>query len=229
LDPTSDPLEVGPAQHYLTGGIRIDDNGASTVPGLFAAGEVTGGVHGAGRLAGNSGTDVLVFGARAGFAAGRLTHSQLAPQPRPDEVTDQAQEFLSLDNPESPGLQELDNITADLGHVMWKHAGLTRNQGSLAEALQRIQSLDDLVRGFQIRNLECQVRLSEMENRLLLAKMICETAHRRQESRGVHYRSDFTERNDLDWMKNIVIRQVDGKIHTRFITPWRRFVDIEPV
>ena len=208
-------MEAFIVPHSFQGGIRIDENGKTTVQALFAAGEVTGGLHGADRLAGNAVTQCFVQGARAGKAAaefaaqnlsGRINNIQLeslyektfAPLRRkngvrPLEVRKKLQQIAS---------EKLINVRSDL---------------ALEKAIEEIDDLKTSLPLLSIRaknsryNREWILAL-EMENSILVAEMIARSALMRTESRGNHYRYDFPAMDNKNWMKNIIIRRVGSKM-----------------
>jgi len=223
LDPMKEPLEVGPAQHYMMGGVRINAQGQSTVPGLFAAGEVTGGVHGADRMAGNSGTDVLVYGARAGrFAAeySSATQDQVLSAEEIDKHTEIITRFA--------GDMEVDRTAAAeihsaLQYVMWEKVGLVRSKSGLVSAISEIKALRERAIVLKADSLNGQIELLELDHHLLLAEMIAKCASLREESRGAHFRADFPARDDEHWIKSIIIEWMEGGMQTALACPkWVR-------
>jgi L-aspartate oxidase len=179
IDITEQPIPVAPAAHYQMGGVRTDLTGATTVPGLFAAGEVAStGVHGANRLASNSLLESLVFSARAVEAVlGAGESARLAP-PALDEQLE-VEEF----DPE-----QLAATRRQLQDVMWRGAGIVRAQDGLAEAQARIAQL---VEG--LPDLPVEPRLGELRGMLGTSGLLVEAARFREESRGAHFRSDYPE------------------------------------
>ncbi len=226
VDPTATPIEVGPAQHYMMGGVRIDERGATAVPGLFAAGEVAGGVHGANRLAGNSGTDVLVFGARAGHFAAEYAASQGVSHLAPALVEEQAASALPSLRSGSHCREAADDARARLQGIMWDQVGLIRNGRGLTRALEAIQSLAGEAGELRADSLADQFRLLELRHHLLLSEMICRGALLREESRGAHYREDFPARDDVNWLKSIFFVQSGGRMQVGLLRPSREREDM---
>ncbi len=200
LDLATDRLPVGPAAHYLMGGVVTDLDGRTSVPGLFAAGEVAcTGVHGANRLASNSLLEGLVFGGRAGQAMRGWTRDSW-----PGPVTDLFEDPSPTGAPLVPGLSE--ELLRD---VMWRQAAVFRDGPGLAEAAGR---LDDAVADLE-RQRRTGASLSvsswRVASLLTVGALIVRAARRREESRGAHSRTDFPERDDLHWSR----RRYDDRAH----------------
>ena len=181
-------LEVMPAQHYLMGGIKIDQYGAAKVAGLFAVGEVAGGTHGAHRLAGAGGTEVVALGAIVGeqsasFAKQRRDRPELpVAQPRP--------QLLGANlSPRAKGL--LDQI-----RVAMDGCGILRNASELSQAVKALTDILDESRA--------DADLAYVARAALVALVVATGSWRRQESRGDHFREDFPVRNDVLWLGNFV-------------------------
>jgi len=220
VDPVTEPIPVQPAQHYSMGGIGTDVHGATEVGGLYAAGECACvSVHGANRLGGNSLLDTIVFGRRAGAAAAAYVKGR----PRPATVSDTvAQEhesklsaLLSADGgePFSPVRKEME-VAMMNGAGVYRHKdGLNKASDLLEGIKKRAEKLtvSDKTRKF---NFELQGAL-EFRHSLLLAEVIAEGARSREESRGAHYRNDFPERDDADWLKHtIATKGEDGPVYS---------------
>jgi L-aspartate oxidase len=193
LDLARDPLPVGPAAHYVMGGVVSDLDGRTTVPGLYAAGEVAcTGVHGANRLASNSLLEGLVFGARAGQAMKeRMGRHFPAPAGcRPGELMD-----FSVARDE-------------VRTLMWQKVGLFRERRTLREAVAALEERWALLDG----HLRSGGRLDSAgwraANLLTVARLIARAAERREESRGAHYRDDFPQRDDVKWKRRIEDRRL---------------------
>ena len=195
VDITSEPMEVGPTCHYINGGIRVDaDTAATTVSGLFAAGEVAGGLHGANRLGGNSLSDLLVFGRRAGasaadFAAGRTS----SPAEDPDEVRDvvnAAMAPLERENGESPY-----DVQRDLQETMHRLVGIIRTESELHEALETLEKLKERAAevaapGDAVYNPGWNLA-TDLPAMLAVSTLVATGAVERRESRGGHTRDDY--------------------------------------
>jgi succinate dehydrogenase / fumarate reductase flavoprotein subunit len=206
-------MEVGPTCHYMMGGVRVDpETQESTVPGLFAAGEVSGGMHGANRLGGNSLSDLLVFGKRAGeFAARHAKGRSTMPSINQDEVDAFAREALAPFNPaegENPY-----TIHEDLRTMMQRRVGIVRSREDLEFALEELGRLRDrasrVKSGGNIQYNPGWHLALDLKNMIDISEAVTRAALTRNESRGGHTREDFPE-SDKEWgRKNLVIRQ-DG-------------------
>jgi succinate dehydrogenase/fumarate reductase flavoprotein subunit len=219
LDLARKPLEVGPVQHHLMGGVRIDARTYSTVPGLFAAGEAAGGVHGADRLAANSGTDVLVFGARAGCFSAEYARSISRVSASRDSIAGARLVLDRFAGSEPLDMEKWIKIHTHLRRIMWDKAGIVREREGLECTLDAIGELRAEALTLKGNTVNEQVKILELENHLLLGEMIARSALKREESRGAHYRSDFPLRNDRAWLKNIVVYSKNGEMRDYYLGP----------
>lgn len=191
LDLTKDMIPVSPAAHYIMGGVRTDTEGRTSLPGLYAAGEVTcTGVHGANRLASNSLLEGLVFGARAGAAAIEESAAITLDHFVEHEPVDISQSDWMFDPQARYRVQE----------IMWNKVGLIRRGDELREALDELTSLAEQAYNTRTRNFAT------------LARLIARAALWREESRGGHYRQDFPERDDAGWLIHSS-QQLERPIH----------------
>ena len=192
LDITKDKIPVRPGAHYMMGGVTVDDQGRTTLPGLWAAGEVTSsGLHGANRLASNSLLEGLVFGAHAGEGASKaalqiaddfnVTPLENAPLTQPAETLDAA------------------DIRNSLKSLMWHSVGVRRDAASLTEAAETIDHWCSYVLNRQFATPAGW----ELQNMLVVSRLMVEGALRREESRGTHLRLDFPKTDDEHWRKHI--------------------------
>lgn len=200
IDITKEPMEVAPTVHYAMGGIRVEaETAATTVPGLFAAGEAAAGLHGANRLGGNSLTDLLVFGRRAGEAAAAYANRAVTSLGI-DETEIQAEKELLLRPFESGGGENPYLLHEELQEVMAEHAGIFRDAESLQIGLDKVLALQE-------RSRHLEVQGSRMFNpgwhmarddlfMLTIAEAVVRAAAARKESRGAHFRTDFTQLDD---------------------------------
>jgi succinate dehydrogenase / fumarate reductase flavoprotein subunit len=205
VDITRESMEVGPTIHYTMGGVRVDpETGASTVPGLFAGGEVAGGLHGANRLGGNSLGDILVFGRRAGAAAAEFARGRGAAGRDIDEqqVAAEQQDLLRPLAGPSDGVKPGENpykLYEELQLAMQDDAGIGRSEESLQRALGRIQELKERTRkarvsGGRMLNPGWHT-VRDVQNMLILSEAIVRSAIERRESRGSQWRFDHLDQS----------------------------------
>ena len=221
VDITKGPMEVGPTTHYVMGGIRVDaETGATTLPGLYAAGEVAGGMHGANRLGGNSLSDLLVFGARTGAGAASYA-AQLAEQPHVDPVQVQdAKRELEAPLERTSG-EDPYAIQRDLQSTMQRLVGIFREDADLGDALAELAILRSrsetlCVDGGRAYNPGWNL-IFELQNLLTIAEAVTRSARLRTESRGAHSRIDFPATDDEQWgtVNCVVSRDADGTMDVR--------------
>ncbi|TDW19257.1 fumarate reductase/succinate dehydrogenase flavoprotein subunit [Kribbella kalugense] len=213
VDITKEPMEVGPTCHYVMGGVEVDpDTASSVVPGLFAAGEVAGGMHGSNRLGGNSLSDLLVFGRRAGMGASTYVDS-LQERPKIDEadVDTAATEALApfeLEGGENPYSihQELQQSMNDLVGIIRKEEEMEQALGRLAEFRGRIAKMT--VEGHRQFNPGWHLAL-DLRNMLTVSECVAKAALLRQESRGGHTRDDFPGMN-AEWRKKLLVCKLES-------------------
>jgi L-aspartate oxidase len=193
LNLARDPIPVGPAAHYVMGGVETDEWGRTSVPRLYAAGEVAcTGLHGANRLASNSLLEGLVFGARAADA---MQQPPAAAALKKDHVM--ADGPLLMAHSHGPSVpSEVDAIR----DVMWRKAGLFRTREGLSEAVGALQRMTVTAR-------PATVEQWRLHNLVTIARLIAAAALRREESRGGHFREDFPQRDDRRWRIHLVDQQ----------------------
>ena len=216
VDITKEPMEVGPTCHYMMGGVRVDpETQAATVPGLFAAGEVGGGLHGANRLGGNSLSDLLVFGKRAGeFAAQRAR--EMPEWPRLDEAEIDRIAKESLAPLERTAGENPYALHQELQQLMQRNVGIVRSAADLEEALGKLALLrrrSATVRcGGNIQFNPGWHLALDLANMLDISEAVVRAALERQESRAAHTREDFPDASP-EWGKlNLIVRQTAGGI-----------------
>jgi succinate dehydrogenase / fumarate reductase flavoprotein subunit len=197
VDITAEPMEVGPTCHYVMGGVEVDaDTASSIVPGLYAAGEVAGGMHGSNRLGGNSLSDLLVFGRRAGLNAAyyaKRNADAAAPQVTDDQVKEAAAWAVAPFSHE--GGENPYTIQHDLQDIMQRLVGIIRRAEELTESLDEITALKERakqlgVEGHRQYNPGWHLAL-DLANMLLVSECIAKAALERKESRGGHTRDDY--------------------------------------
>lgn len=212
------PIEVGLAAHYFCGGIRINGKAETTLPGLYAAGEVSGGVHGAARIGGNSLAELFVFGKRAGKYASDYASGLSKPPVDMSAVDAERQRVYDLLKRKPDRARRPCMVKRKLQELMWRHAGIVRNEEGLKHALGEIRRMKEeelpeigTTSNNRIYNYEW-IEALEVRGMLNLAEAVCRSALLRRESRGSHYREDHPEMNNTDWMKNIVLRLENGEV-----------------
>ncbi|HTP32159.1 MAG TPA: fumarate reductase/succinate dehydrogenase flavoprotein subunit [Candidatus Acidoferrales bacterium] len=217
IDITREPMEVGPTTHYMMGGIRVDgDSQMSALPGLFAAGEAAAGLHGANRLGGNSLSDLLVFGKRAGEFAAEFAKKNCAPAVDDNQVKVAADASLQPFE-DGPSGENPYQIQYDLQQCMQDLVGIVRTEGEMLEALDRIAKLRERaahagIAGHRQYNNGWHTAM-DLPNMLQVSEAITRAALLRKESRGAQFREDFPNK-DPEWGKHsIVVRHgVDGEM-----------------
>lgn len=207
IDITKELIPVSPAAHYVMGGIKTDTNGASSIKGLYAAGEVAcTGVHGANRLASNSLLEGLVFGARAGRSA-------LNSPIRSEQLLKSIKEIKSyalLTTSYTP-IPDHEEIRHELRKLMWERVGIIRCGESLSYARKRLSEWSFIQEKMPLTRREL-----ELKNMLFVARLITEAAFLRKGSIGAHYRSDYPER-DESWQRHIIWNLKKGEFEHKFI------------
>jgi succinate dehydrogenase / fumarate reductase flavoprotein subunit len=216
VDITKVPMEVGPTTHYMMGGVNVDgDTQSSTVPGLFAAGEAAAGLHGANRLGGNSLSDLLVFGKRAGEYAAKFAKQNDLGRVNERETDEAAKLALRPFGDGAGGKAESPyQIQHELQEMMQRLVGISRRREDMEEALEAIQQLKrraDGVRvvGNRMYNNGWHTAL-DLRPLLMVSEAITRSALGRRESRGAHFREDYPEKSDEFAKVNSVIRQRAG-------------------
>jgi succinate dehydrogenase / fumarate reductase flavoprotein subunit len=217
IDITVEAMEVGPTTHYMMGGIRVDgESQMSTVPGLFAAGEAAAGLHGSNRLGGNSLSDLLVFGKRAGQFAAEFSKSNEAPSVDDNQVQTAAAGALQpFEN--GPSGENPYHIQYSLQECMQGLVGIVRTEGEMQQALDSIdklcsQSARAGIAGNRQYNNGWHTAM-DLPNMLTVSEAITRAALLRKESRGAQFREDFPDK-DPEWGKHniVVLRGPDGKM-----------------
>ncbi|MGH7856797.1 MAG: FAD-binding protein, partial [Candidatus Binatia bacterium] len=216
VDITKEPMEVGPTCHYVMGGVRVDaDTQTATIPGLFAAGEVAAGLHGANRLGGNSLSDLLVFGKRAGeFAAQHAQGFEGTPQVDEAEVTDVVRRALApLERVEG---ENPFAVHADLQETMQTLVGIIRTESDLAKAIDEIGELRDRAAkvkapGGRVYNPGWHMAL-DLEAMLDVSECCARAALERRESRGGHTRDDYPATDPEFGKVNVICRSAADEV-----------------
>jgi succinate dehydrogenase / fumarate reductase flavoprotein subunit len=220
IDITAEPMEIGPTTHYVMGGVKVDsDSQMSLIPGLFAAGECAAGINGANRLGGNSLSDLLVFGKRAGEYAAKYARENSLGKINTDQVDQIANQTLapferagSADGPFQVQ-QELQQTMQDL-------VGIVRREDEMQRALEGISRLRERaakvgVAGNREYNPGWHTAL-DLRNLLIVSEAMARSALERKESRGAHFRDDFPKKDDACATFNVVsFQDKDGQMKIR--------------
>lgn len=214
VDIKNEPMEVAPTAHHFMGGIEIDEKGRSSLQNLLAAGEVTGGVHGANRLGGNALADTQVFGKIAGDSAVEIckttelqTNMEMAQK-----------EASKIENLIKDGEIKPQELKEQIKNLMWEKVAIVRDEKNLNEALKQLLEMKESLKNLKVKDKEQfnddLVTALEVINMVEVAILVVKSAILRRESRGAHFRSDFPETND-NWKKSIVINKNKMKFKQR--------------
>jgi succinate dehydrogenase / fumarate reductase flavoprotein subunit len=213
VDITKEPMEIGPTAHYVMGGVEVDpDTGAASVPGLFAVGEVSGGMHGSNRLGGNSLSDLIVFGRRSGLGAAEYV-SALPARPAVPEAALASAAALALEPLERAEGENPYTIHGELQTIMNDLVGLIRRESEMKTALVeldklRARSAQVSAAGGRAYNPGWHLAL-DLRNMLVVAECVAQAALERQESRGGHTRDDYPAMSP-EWRKINLICSLDA-------------------
>ncbi len=198
IDILKEPIPVRPSAHYSVGGVQTDLQGRTSVPGLFAVGEVAStGLHGANRLASNSLLEGLVFGHRAGARAAEESVQHRRPEPTSVRVSPES-------STAPPGV-DLEDLAVSLRSLLWRNVGVERNVAGLERALEQIGHWIPYGLGSNFHDVSSWTT----QNMLQVAYLLSLSALRRQESRGVHFRVDFPEPDELNWNRHLTLHRSD--------------------
>jgi succinate dehydrogenase/fumarate reductase flavoprotein subunit len=211
------PFLISPAVHFFMGGVEIDENGRTSLPGLFAAGEVVWGVHGANRLGGNALTECAVFGVIGGQSAAECVRQKEREQGPSNLFSEsfmkkwdrKARSYLrkkrgTFDRPR--------DLMKDLKDVAWRYASPVREEESLKEGLKHLASIEKRIESVYPATLKDLFKKRDLENVALLLKAILNGSLLRAESRGSFFRKDFPDQDDTNWLKNTCYRLVKGEL-----------------
>lgn len=219
VDIKTKPMEVAPTAHHHMGGVRIDEDGRTTIENLFACGEVCGGVHGGNRLGGNALADTQVFGKRAGFTAALACDISDYEFNIPD-IEEEENRIKSLIR---EGTIKPQDMKKEIQQLMWDNVSIVRNEFKLRHALKRLMKMREELKDLDVKNVkqynESLITALEVTNMVDICILIVKSAILRRESRGAHYREDFPQSDDT-WKKSIVM----GRNRVKFL---KREYDIE--
>jgi len=206
VDITKKKMEVGPTAHYSMGGIRTDIEGKTNIKNLLAVGECTGDVHGGNRLGGNSLAETIVYGKIVGTTAAKLSKKTKLGDIKKEEIQEAVEELNSLFKKGSIKPVE---IKEELQKIMWKHAGIIRDRKSLQAGLKKLKELEKKVDKMNVRTVQDLITATDAKNMVKLSEFVVLGALMRKESRGAHYRSDYTKLQPHP--KHTLVKNVKGK------------------
>ena len=212
LDITKEPMEVGPTTHYMMGGIKVEANtSASTVSGLYAAGEAAAGMHGANRLGGNSLSDLLVFGKIAGQCAANFAQENSKVSPHGEEIRKSIEDTLE---PFEDGDENPYQIHQELQEIMESHAGIVRTGEELEKGIRKLEELEKRLprmhaKGERKYNPGWHLCL-DLHNMIITSLALSRAALERTESRGAHTRLDYPDYDDELGKVNMIVRPGPG-------------------
>ena len=225
VDITREPIRVRPGMHYIMGGVRTDVDGASPIPGLYAAGEVACvSVHGGNRLGANSLLDTLIFGRRAGVHAAERSGATDMPSVPYSHVADEQARVDRIIARDRSG-RRISEIKDELGEAMNEYCAVFRSNEGLAKAHEIVRRLREEAKTAYIDDRgtvfnQDVIGAIELEYMLEVALAIVVSAEERKESRGAHSHTDFPDRNDEEWLKHVnVVMSDDGDEHAIHYTP----------
>jgi succinate dehydrogenase / fumarate reductase flavoprotein subunit len=221
IDITEQPMEVGPTTHYIMGGIHLDpDIQMSRVPGLFAAGECAAGINGANRLGGNSLSDLLVFGKRAGEFAARFAKDNSLGKIDNDKIDIVAREALAPFESRGSGRENPYEVQGDLQELMQDKVGIVRTESEMQHALEQLQKLKERANrsgivGHREFNPGWHTAL-DLKNLLTVSEAITRAALERKESRGAQFREDYPHKEErFAKVTTMISRSEDGSMRIR--------------
>ena len=209
IDIRREPMIVAPTAHHFMGGVRINERCETNIEGLFACGEVTGGIHGANRLGGNALADTQVFGAIAGRSAGEFVE-EMGTLRDPVDVGGMINRIKS-EVREKIGREKgysIHTLIGELKSTMWDEVSIVREERGLRSALSKIELLKEHLKKVKLRGVFEVQKYFEFKSMLTVAELVTRCALERRESRGAHYRSDYPETRE-EWRGNLVVSR-DG-------------------
>ncbi len=211
LDISKDKMEIAPTAHYTMGGIDTDEKGMTNIKGLYAVGEVTGQIHGANRLGGNSLVETIVFGRLVGEEISKSLNgssSSISPSEIKNAIRKLYRKFGKSN-------VDVDDFRKEIQDTMWKYVGILKNETDLKIALKNIMKYKNKINLLKVsgslKNNSKLKTLLEIENMLIVCEMVIKSALLRKESRGAHYRSDHPKQNDK-WLVNILARKSGSNV-----------------
>ncbi|MEE9556575.1 MAG: FAD-binding protein, partial [Candidatus Adiutricales bacterium] len=216
-------IQVQTASHFFMGGIDVDPDLTTAIPGFCAAGEVMGGVHGANRLGGNALAETFVFGALAGGLAARFAEKNPTAFPSEPGVSEQAMEevkkYLGTGSGAEGSEARLFELEKEFKSIMGECASPVRTLDTLNDGLGRVQGLKDALQGLSPPAPSELWSRAAFRNQLIVAEMVLCSAHKREESRGAHFRDDFPQSDDEHWLVNVLLRRDQTEGMKLFLEP----------
>jgi len=219
IDYKKDWVEIMPSAHYFMGGARINERCETTIPGLYAAAEAASGLHGANRLAGCSTADCNVYGWRAGTYAARSAREMEKPGIDWEQVSEEGRRFTALlkSHEKRQGITPI-TLRRKIQALLWDNVGPLKNKAGLSAVLERLQEIrkeyetDIRLRDGSLSFNTELVEAIETSNMIETAEIITRASLLREESRGGHYREDFPQKDDTNWLKNIAVKKEGGEM-----------------
>ena len=213
IDISKEPMEVAPTAHYSMGGLKVDaEEHGTSIRGLYAAGEVAGGLHGANRLGGNSLAEILIFGKRAGKAAADFSKN-LKMHVRSIEAIKEA--HAKIDSSLRQGDQLVIPLQNKLSNIMWENCGVVKDEVRLSEGIERLREIKNRVKEIEVRvddrNYQDLINFFDLEASILTAEATIISAIQRKESRGAHQRSDYPKMKSSENC-NYIVRLEESKL-----------------
>jgi len=209
--PDDELLQIGGC-HYFLGGVKINEKASSSLDGLYAAGEVTGGVFGAARLGGSAMADTIVFGAIAGENAARRAKLTAFTEIEQTQVEAEKKRIDSMFDRKGESPEE---YTGKIKDILWKYAGTMKTDETLEKASQELTTIMPAVDELKVDNMD-ELRIAlEARNMLHVGQVITATSSIRKETRGCYWRVDYPEPDNKNWLKNIIVWKDDININTR--------------
>jgi succinate dehydrogenase/fumarate reductase flavoprotein subunit len=196
FDFKSKPLSVSPAAHFFMGGVQINEEGRTSLPGLFACGEVVWGLHGANRMAGNALTETVVFGRIAGQNAAHHALTHRAPTSNPKGL------LKDFSSPIVSSKETLPHIRKQIKEAAWNYAGVVRSEKGMREGLFKLKELERELKGVVPKNISDKKLKDDLMGAAFVLKAVLTASLSREESRGAFIREDFPQQDDLKWRKN---------------------------
>ncbi|MBA7577059.1 L-aspartate oxidase [subsurface metagenome] len=213
IDIRKEPIEVASAAHTSIGGIKIDRDCMTSVEGLYACGEVAGGVHGANRIGGNAGTEVFVFGRIAGISASEYIQKNRKDKAGKDHLVKKVEGIYGPSKLKPNGKYNIEDIKIKIKDTVSEYANVARDEKNLKKGLKELEEVkDEMIPEAKTTSMSELVKSYSLSSMATVSEMIMNAALARKESRGAHYREDWPKKDDKSWLKNIIVKKVDGNM-----------------